>query len=344
MEIPNKLDKKKEAFDKEFRVFVTQATETIKAKYGKMIEMGIANNDLTCLANYLHIYNTMNDPAEHFQYFEMVYNANRVNILNCINDMNWLLKGDICIQFGSNKKLSKDAEEKRKAYRINLSSIFITADELREEADELYKKMDEKFISDDDAKDMIRFDILLLHLMRIFYHLNDSNDKQTLLKIVNDLEEKLGTTVRTKEEVVVQPQATAGNSQGGIGQLYGLTNRIMGHLGFQLPAHMQLPDEDKIFGAVEAIMTNEQTKSAITGMMTSLNGCTDVGQAIRTVVGGMTDPNTMSALQGTLQNTMQEANPNNTPNVASNTTANTTTDVIPNTTTDVTPNTTTDQK
>src|SRR5579862_6128979 len=180
---------KKKHFDEQFRAFVKQAQETINERYGKILEFGSENMDLLCLNRYLHIYNQMDSPSEHYRYFETLFNKNRQNILNLLMTSldpnkegielsdNWIRSGKIVIQFGDGVKLEKEKEEKMKQYRINISNIYLVACDLQQQAEKTRDGIDEQFVSGVGGLDLIRPHILLLHLMRIFYYLNDGPDK-----------------------------------------------------------------------------------------------------------------------------------------------------------------------
>src|SRR3989338_4112537 len=167
--IEAKAEFKKLMFDREFRSLVKQAQETIQARYGMTMELGDARPELTCLNRYINIYNNM-VPEEHYCYFETLYNRNRSAILNCVKDDRWIRTGRLLIQFGEGMK---GMERKCELIRIMLSDIFLIACDLQDSAIKSLDVIDEAFAQAAGGKDLIRPQILLLHLTRIFYHLNE---------------------------------------------------------------------------------------------------------------------------------------------------------------------------
>ena len=79
-EVKLKSDFKRTSFDRELRAFITQAQETIKARYGMSLELGDVRPESVCLNRYLSIYNSM-DPEEHYRYFETLFGRKRSDIL-----------------------------------------------------------------------------------------------------------------------------------------------------------------------------------------------------------------------------------------------------------------------
>lgn len=310
-----KAEAKKRAFDKEFRALVKQSQETINARYGTAIEFGDVRVELVCLNRYLSIYNSM-DPEEHYQYFETIYNRKRSEILNCLKDDRWLRTGNLVVQFGEGVRSTREIEEKRKQVRIMLSDIFLIACDLQAQAEKALDGIDEQFAPAAGGKDLIRGNILLLHLMRIFYHLNDGPDKVKLGEIVTQLEDDLGvqnkTVTATKETPVV---SSDGNPAGGLSSLFSMATNMMERVGFKPPPGMKPPSENEISAVISSVFNNETTQTAIQGMLSSLQGCNDFGSAVQEVVKNVTDPNTMAAIQGSVAQTAQLAvtNPADTP-------------------------------
>jgi hypothetical protein len=307
-----KVEFKKRAFDREFRAFVKQAQETINARYGMSIEFGDVRAELVCLNRYLSIYNNM-DPQEHYRYFETLYNRKRSEILNCLKDDRWIRTGNLVIQFGEGIRSSPEIEEKRKQVRIMISDIFLIACDLQTQAERALDGIDEKFAQAAGGKDLIRPSILLLHLIRIFYQLNDCADKAPLGEIVTHLETDLFVTKITVGEehwnASVQTTATteSPSSTGGFSGLFTMATSMMEKMGYKPPPGMKPPSETEISTVISTVFNNETTQNAIQGMFSSLQGCTDFGSAVQEVVKNVTDPKTMEAIQGSVMQTAQLA-------------------------------------
>ena len=296
---------KRTAFDREFRLLVKQAQETIQVRYGMSIELGDVRPELVCLNRYLNIYNNM-QPQEHYCYFETLYNRNRTLILNSLKDDRWIRTGRHIIQFGEG---IKGMAEKCKQIRIMLSDIFLIACDLQSNAEKALDGIDEKYAREAGGKDLIRPNIILLHLLRIFYHLNDGLDKESLSIIVTQLENDLGVTKKT---VGTEPSTNASSpsattSSGGLSGLFTMATTMMKKMGYEPPPGMKPPSEAEISTVIGTVFNNETTQNAIQGMFSSLHGCQDFGSAVQEVVKNVTDPKTMEAIQGSVMQTAQLA-------------------------------------
>ena len=301
---------KKRAFDKELRALIVQSDETIAARYGPPPEFGSARQELTCLNRYFEIYQKTS-PEDHYGYFETLYNRRRSDILNCLKDDRWIRTGNLVIQFGAGIKTTREMEERRQSIRIMLSDIFLIACDVQERANQSFAGVDEKFIQEAGGKDMIRPTILLLHLMRIFYHLNDSDDKAQLGAIVTQLEDDLhikNKTVPTNTPFNVATEtASSPAAVGGLSGLFTMATNMMQKMGYQPPPGMKPPSETEISNVISTVFNNEATQGAISGMFASLQGCGDFGSAIQEVVKNVTDPKTMQGIQQSVEQTVQMA-------------------------------------
>jgi hypothetical protein len=305
-----KAEFKKGAFNREFRALFKQSEETINARYGMTMELGDVRAELICLKRYLAIYNNTS-PQEHYRYFETLYNRKRPEILNCLKDDRWIRTGNIIIQFGDGTKSTREIEEKRKQVRIMLSDIFLIACDLQEQAEKSLDGIDESFAQAAGGKDLIRPNIILLHLMRIFYFLNDSADKVLLGEIVTRLEDDLGVPVKTVNvpgaEIPVPVPTASPSATGGLSGLFTMATNMMEKMGYKPPPGMKPPSENEISNVISTVFNNETTQTAIQGMFSSLQGCTDFGSAVQEVVKNVTDPKTMEAIQGSVMQTAQLA-------------------------------------
>lgn len=305
----SKVEFKKTSFDREFRALITQSQEIIKAKYGVSLDIGDVRPEFVCLNRYLSIYNSMT-PDEHFRYFETLYGRKRHEILNCLKDDRWLRTGGITIQFGEGIKSTKEIEEKRKQVRIMVSDIYLIACELQAQAEKSLDGIDITFAKDVGGKDLIRPSIVLLHLIRIFYILNEGTDKVQLGAILTQLETDLGVSKKTVYDEAppkVPLPETGPAVTGGLSSLFSLATGMMEKMGYKPPPGMKPPSEGEITTVINTVFNNETTQNAIQGMFTSLQGCNDFGTAVQEVVKNVTDPKTMEAIQGSVMQTAQAA-------------------------------------
>lgn len=308
-----KADYKRESFNKDFLALVKQSEETIKTRYSAQIALGESPVELVCLNKYLSMYNNMK-PEEHFRYFETLYNRKRKDILDSIKDDRWLRNGRVIIQFGEGINLKPAVQAKLKQTRIMLSDIFLIACDLQTQAEKALdgiEGVDDTTIQAAGGKDLVRPTILLLHLMRIFYYLAPDSDKDQVGAVVTRLESDLGMTRRT---VGQEPWKTQQNAvpmsqaaTGGLSGLFTMAQGLMEKMGYQPPPGMKPPSEGEISKVIESVFSNQTTQNAIQGMFTSLQGCQDFGSAMQQVVGNVTDPTTMAAIQESVAQTAQAA-------------------------------------
>lgn len=284
----NKREERKRLFDKEFRALIKEAENTIVSRYGQTAEFGVERTELTCLKKYLSLYNSMK-PSEHYGYFETLYCKHREDILDTIRDNSWVRRNNIDIQFGQGIAMSKELEEKRKHVRVMLSAIFKIAYELQLTAEENVKDLGEEYAT---SLDLIRTDILMLHLMRIFYQLIDGSDKERLGKIVTHLEDKLSVKKTVEEEK--KPLSV---DTGALSGLFSLATNMMQKMGFEPPVDMKPPSEHEISNVISSVFNNEGTQSVIQQMFSSLKGCDDMGSAIQAVIKSVADPATLQGVQ-----------------------------------------------
>ena len=295
---------KKQGFDREVKQLIKQSEETIQSRYSHLFELGETRPEMTALKRYLNIYTSMK-PEEHYCFFETFYNRNRIDILNCLKSDKWIKNGKLVIQFGEG---IQGLSEKCKDRKIMLSDIYVIACDLQETAEKSIDGIDEKFANDIKEKDFIRPNILLLHLMRIFYYLNDGIDKVQLGEIVSKLEDDLGIQSDRKTVVKSQLQTTSdGDGEEGLSSIFTMAINMMEKMGIKPPPNMKTPTNKEISQVVSRVFNNDATQGAIEKMFSSLQGCTDFSSAVQTVVKNVTDPETMGAIQESVIQTAQIA-------------------------------------
>lgn len=317
-----KASAKRSAFDQEVQALIKQAQDTIVSKYpDEVVRQLKPPSELVSLNRYNTIYSSM-DPVEHYKYFETIYNRKRIDILQCLKgdaskgerylDDRWIRTSNLVVQFGEGVKApSREIEEKRKLVRLMLSDIYLIAADLQRQAEEAMSELSD--ISPNvDGKDLIRTNILMLHLMRIFYHLNDGNDKKIIGDIVTFLETELGVTKRTVGTPTVVATAVASAlgsapTTGGLSSLFTMATNMMEQFGLKPPAGLKPPTEQEITNVMTNVFSNEATQNALKSVITGLNGTQDFGSAIQKAVASVTDPATLAAIQGSVSNMSQQA-------------------------------------
>lgn len=315
---PSIVPDKSALFDNAFKEYIRKCKDVIKQNYGENNDEIYLNPNMKAIKRYFDLYKKMN-VCEHFQYFEKIYAINRSKILNDDND-EWIRKGDIIIQLGGLQSTgNKSTDEKRKQIRIYVSNIYNMSCDLRDRSKELFGNIDIKFIEEKDKLDMQGPDLLLLHLIKIFSHLVNNEDKVLLVKIINKFEDKLSILVKTEiPNLPTNTTNTSNNNTGGFAGLFSIARTIMESSGIKPPPEMKTPTDEDVSRSINAVFQNQQTKNVIQKMVTSLQGSTDIGTAISSVIGDLSNPTTINALQTSIQQTAQQAVANNNGEVVDN--------------------------
>ena len=291
-----RIEFKKSSFDLQFKKLLEQLLEIINEKYGT--DVGVTER--TAINKYLVIYNKTR-PEEHYPYFENLYNRNRSQVLCTLTNDSWLRRGKQVIQFGDGLVLTDRMKEKR----IPLSSVYNMACELRTSAENIFDGLDSKLTG--NSTDLIRPSIIQLHLMRIFYHLIETEDKVEIGKILTTLETDLQCKTRTvgyEPWRIIPPKPTASSSSGGgLSKLFPLAISMMEKFGISAPEGMVGPSEEDITNVVTTVFENPGAQNLIQGLVGSLQGCTDLGSAIRSVVNTVGDENSIGIIQDSIKAT-----------------------------------------
>ena len=318
------LPDKTSLFDNAFREYVKQCKNVIKQNYPENDGNIYLDPNMKAIKNYFRLYKKMS-ADEHFQYFEKIFAINRTKILNNEND-EWIRKGDIIIQLGGLQLTGiKTTDEKRKQVRIYVSNIYNIACKLRDNAKELFDNIDLKFVDEKSKMDIQTPDLLLLHIFKIFSHLSNNDDKLILIKNINKLEDKLGILIKTIIPTNITPTPTnttnTNTNAGGFSGLFSIARTIMESSGIKPPPEMKTPTDDDVSRSINAVFQSEGTQNVIKKMVTSLQGCNDVGTMFQSVVSDIANPTTISVLQSSIQQTAQQAvKPNDVVNVSTEST------------------------
>lgn len=302
----NKTKTRNESIDKEIKALIKQSEDTIKSKYGPNSN----RIELECLNRYSSVYKNT-DPQEHFEYFQNIYKKKRLEILDTIKDDKWIRLGNINVQFGEGTKVSSEMENKRKKIKIMLSDIYKIALDLQSIAEKTLDGIDDQMANESVGKDLIRPNILLLHLTRIFYFLNDDLDKDKLGEIVTHLETVLCVTKRTvipdSMKIVDQTVNSPGMSNG-LTSLFTMATSMMEKMGYKPPPGMKPPSDGEISQVINTVFGNETTQNVIHGMFSSLKDRNDFGTAVQEIIKNVTDPKTLESIQDSVKQTAHLAN------------------------------------
>lgn len=296
------LEHKGLCFDKELRLLIKQLQEILRSKYGILANDQLA---LKYLIRYLNIYNSMK-PEEHYVYIESLYNKNRMYILNMLVDDGWLRNGRLVIQFGEG---IKGMAEKCKGISIQLSDIYNVAIDLQSAAEEAAQGDDGADLGDD--KDIIRPQIIQLHLMRLFYYLNDTPDKPKIEQIVSKIEEQLNIpvekrTVATEKIFNQQFNVVANNGvnplASGLAGIFDMTKGVLQQFGITPPEDMNTPSQSVVMTALNNFFNSNTTQNIVRSTIEEIKECDGLASAAQVLLKKVADPATVNAIETSLTN------------------------------------------
>lgn len=191
-------------------------------------------------------------PEEHKAYFLKVYKRYRIPILANKNDR-WLKRNQVKIVYGDSK------------IRIMLSAIYNIACNL---ADDEEKRLEG--LTDDayeDCVNLIRKDIILLHLYRVFKEFAPEEDQEKLANNIAYYEDLVGLEV--SKPVNSRTTAPTTNPMGAIGDLL---NNLVSGLNKTAQENNVSPDEIPDIGkVVNDALNNDAIKGAFQSLMGKLS-------------------------------------------------------------------------
>ena len=248
-------------FDAEFRGLTAQCSKIIRDKYGMSVKYGKLPTELAHLRRYLEIYNKT-EPEKHFTYFESLFAKYRNDIFKCLESDYWLLNNDVVVQLGAgNKKLADKCHD----ITIDLSDIYKIACDLRREVEVLIDEYGEAYIADDTRANLIKPRIIILHLLRIFYHLTEDDDHRKLGQLVGTLENELQVNRKT---VIPSTSTSSSTSTGGSGieSIFNVAINCMKSMGLDPPSNIKAPTDQELINNINNAFNNPQVQGLLTGV------------------------------------------------------------------------------
>lgn len=227
-------------------------------------------------------------PEEHKEYFLKVYKRYRIPILANKNDR-WLRRNQVKVVYGDSK------------IRIMLSAIYNIACNL---ADEEEKRLEG--LTDDayeDCVNLIRKDIILLHLYRVFKEFAPEADQEKLTDNIAYYEDLVGLEVSKPAKSGAPAPAT--NPMGAIGDLL---NNLVSGLNKTAQENNVSPDEIPDIGkVVNDALNNDAIKGAFQSLMGKLSdgslGSGD-GNPLEEIMKGVSETITSPGFAETVGTTM----------------------------------------
>jgi hypothetical protein len=280
-------------FDKEFRALTSQCVKTINLKYGAMVSHGKNPDELNHLKRYMSLYEK-SQPEKHFRYFETLYGKYRKSILNCLDDDRWLKRDNIYIQLGDG---NKELVAKCEGITIDISDIYLIACELRKDSQNAIEDFSESFIDESSKKNLIRPSIILLHLLRIFYHLIDGDDNKKLGSLVAHLEDELQVKSKT---VNSSPAPVSNGETSGLKGIFEVAMNCMKSMGIEPPSNVKIPSDQDVINSIGSAFSNPQMQSLMTGVVDTFKNAEGLPDILESVTKMGSEGGIMDTLKGVL--------------------------------------------
>lgn len=294
---------KESKFDQEFKVLIEKLIAVVSDKFKVDIDYGRKPIQLEQLENYRAVCDQA-ATFHHIVYFENIFNANRSIILSGSDA--WIHDKNIVVQFGEGRKLSATELAATKNIRLELSKIYGFAYDIKRKAEELAKDG----LVNPDEQDLIRERILMLHIMRIFYFICDTDDRTSIGKIVTFIENELAVPAE-KRSVGKEPWIVTA-PQGAIGGLMSMATSLMKSFGIEPQPQMMnnIPSDESVGKIMGDIFQDSDTQETIKKLMSSVDGCNDIGSAFKNIMGCVNDPKMMESIKNTVARTTKIAQEN----------------------------------
>lgn len=303
------MTEKSENFDRELKALFTQSKEIINSRYA--ISKNIKpRKEMICLERFESIYNKVT-PSDFYIYFESLYDKKRHTIHKSLDNDAWLRNGNIIIQFG---EYDDNLRGKCDNIKILLSNIYNCAVELRESSKNTFSDFSEELAGQD--LNIIRPSIILLHLLRIFYHLAKNDDDTLALSIlVNTIEEDLNVKNKTvKPKPFVNPLASlAANTDmlsDTLNTIFTTLSTVARQVGIEGMDELQAPTGKQIKDGLDSTINNEKVQNGIGNLMQSINNKDDLVTSITNFAKEVMTPEMLATIQNGLVKTAQIAKDN----------------------------------
>lgn len=290
-------------FDIEIKALTEQSLEILNKRYsGVSGALGQGKDEIMYLTRYQDLYKALK-PKDFHDDFKLLFKRKKAQILNTLNDDSWLRKGNVVIQFCESME---ELSIKCKKIKIPLSHIYQCAIHLQDSAQQALDELSPELQETNQNKDIIRPSIILLHLFRIFYALEE--DKTELTDIITTLE----TDLRVKNRVITSTNASVNPSSTPADGLSTLFNMVTGALrqgGMAVPEDMHAPTTDEFSKVINAFIDNDGVRNLFQsfGQIMNNQNTADNGSAVMSALSGLLRPEALQNLQNTVLQTAEIA-------------------------------------
>jgi len=234
---------KKLFFRKEFVSLTKECRKLVQDKFKEYGDLS-SFHEIKKLDRFIKFSEVMEVPTLYI-YFEKFYEKYGDKLLSVLTDDSFL-KNDVVIQFAEFE--TGPLKEKCKDVKILLSDFYNMALEIQSNAKmEMYVNK-----SDENIHNLIRPNILILHLLRLCYIVSDDLEKTKIARPLTKLEKELGIRNLTHQ------QESKGN---GFETLFNnFASIISDSMGIQIPANLKVPPDEELLNKTRMILSNEKAQ------------------------------------------------------------------------------------
>lgn len=301
----------KDSFNAEVKHLFNQLTAVYDERDKRILNLDSKPDPMRIALNkYINVY-SKTEPGEHTDYFLNLFNKNKAGILQVIKSDDWLKKDGVFIVFGEGTQHAKTS------IAIRISHAYKIAVENREQAEVRLKGLPESASA--ECYELIRPEIILLHLYRIFREvITDKDDKAAVSSIVTHYERMLNMKEQGSKATTPSPNnpldTLGSNPLGGLAQIFSSVVGSMQNINSSMANGMTGPlppingeNIKEISNALNGVLTNPSTQSLMTQLLSGLGNQSDPISALSTIGQKVSDPSFLEALRSTIPSTTNAA-------------------------------------
>lgn len=290
----NREDIPTESLEKEIKKLLFECREALEKYHKTALACGRTIPQLTTLDNFEQVFKRLGTeqcigPFEHF------FNNNRKLILSVLSNDSFLRDGSLYIQMGVGTTL----EKRMTKHKLQISSVYEACCFLREEAEKLSEQTDSDSFRG-ECKDLIRPNVILLHLIKILFYISTSSqDTDKLKKMIAELEvaldvpeeNRLVKNIVSAETAINQGPTTAKAPQEDLGSMLSkfapIFSTLMNASGVKAPI---IPTDGQVLpnlvdlGSIGSVISHPSVTAAFGVLLNDIKKCEKPEDFLKTML------------------------------------------------------------
>lgn len=298
-------------FDREVKHLFTQLNAVFEERDKRTLNLEVKPDTMrSALTKYINIYEKTK-PEEHHDYFRNLFVKNKVAALAVIKTDDWLKQEGVTVVFGDG------TPHAQKGISVRISYIYRLALENKDKAEIRLKGLPDQASA--ECYELIRNEIILLHLYRIFREIViDADDKAAISSIVSHYERILNMKEGDSKATTPSPNdplsALGPNPIQGLSSIFSSmmgsmqninTNMANGGTG-PLPALNGDAMKD-MSTMLNGVLNNPSTQSIVSQIFGGLQGAKDPMSALSGLGQTLNDPKFLEAVRSTIPSSANSA-------------------------------------